>query len=115
MAEPTLKFKRRFKPLTVEIDGKEEAVHFFETVSLTRSVEREVAETMATIKGFDAATTDEEAMDVILRTIDKMIVPAKGKKTLASKILKELWKAEEIESMDIVDFLGDLSSKRRPT
>jgi hypothetical protein len=111
----TLKFKRRFKPLTVEIEGKDEATYFFETVALTRSVEREVAETMEQARGFDQSTTDEEALDVILGTIDKMIAPVKGKKTLASKVLKELWKAEEIESMDIIDFLNDLVTKRRPT
>ena len=114
MAE-TLRFKRRFKPITVEIEGKDEAVHKFETVALTRSVEREVAETMAGVAGFDASTSDEEAMDVVLATIDKMVVPLKGKKTLASKVLKELWVSEEIESMDIIDFLNDLASKRRPT
>jgi hypothetical protein len=115
MAGETLKFKRRFKPMTVEIEGKEEAVHFFETVALTRSVEKQVGETMQSVGGFDRDTTDEEALDVILDTIDKMIVPAKGKKTKASKVLKDLWKAEDIESMDIVDFLNDLFTKRRPT
>jgi len=114
MAEK-LKFKRRFKPITVEIEGKGEAVHLFETVALTRSVEREVAEVMAGVSGFDATTTDEEAMDVVLEAIDKMVVPAKGKKTLASKVLKELWKDEDIESMDIIDFLNEVATKRRPT
>ena len=48
-------------------------------------------------------------------SIDELIVPKPGKKTKASKVLKELWVAEEIESADIVDFLSDLFSKRRPT
>jgi hypothetical protein len=111
----TLKFKKRFKPMTVEIEAKDEAIHFFETVALTRSVEQEVADTMAQARNFDSATTDEEALDVILGTIDKMIVPKPGKKTKASKVLKDLWVAEEIESMDIIDFVNDLAEKRRPT
>lgn len=111
----TLQFKKRFRPMTVEIEAKDEAVHFFETVALTRSKEKKVRETQERSMNFDGLTTDEEAMDLVLETIDEMIVPKPGKKVKASKILKELWKAEEIESADIVDFLSDLFTKRRPT
>jgi hypothetical protein len=111
----TLQFKKRFRPRTVEIDSKDESTHFFETVALTRSKEKLVRETQEKAINFDVLTTDEEAMDLILETIDELIVPKPGKKTKASKILKELWVAEEIESADIVDFLGDLFTKRRPT
>lgn len=114
MAEP-IRFKRRFKPRKVEIEAKDEAVHIFQTIALTRSVEQEVRETMEKVKGFDSDTSDEEALDIILSTIDKMVEPEKGKKTLVSKVLKELWKGEDIESMDIIDFLNDLVNNRRPT
>jgi len=113
MTEP-IRFKKRFRPRTVEIDDKDDATHKFETVALTRSVERELTETMEKVESFSAETTDEEALDVVLRMIDKMIEPAKGRKK-ASTILRDLWKAEEIESMDIIDFLNDLATQRRPT
>jgi len=115
MAGQTIQFKKRFRPMTVEISAKDESVHFFETVALTRSKEKEVGETIEASQNFDANTTDEEALDLILDTIDSLIEPKPGKKTKASKVLKGLWEAEEIESMDIVDFLNDVFTKRRPT
>jgi|SRR6185312_4753280 len=115
MAGDTIKFKKRFRPRTVEIDAKDESTHFFETVALTRSKETKVRETQEQAMGFDVLTTDEEAMDLVLEQIDEMIVPKPGKKMKASKILKDLWLAEEIESADIIDFLSDLFQKRRPT
>ncbi|HET9199248.1 MAG TPA: hypothetical protein VFN92_13460 [Solirubrobacterales bacterium] len=112
----TLQFKKRFKPLTVEISDKADAVHFYETVPLTRSKEQKIRETQESIRHFDAATTDEEALDVVLQTIDEMIVSKPGKKTpAASKVLKDLWKGEEIEGADIGDFFNDLFQQRRPT
>jgi len=114
MSEP-IRFKKRFRPRTVEIEDKAEAIHRFQTVPLTRSVERELAETMERVKSFSEETTDEEALDVVLNMIDKMVEPGKGKRTKASSILKALWKDEEIESLDIVDFLNDLAINRRPT
>lgn len=114
MAEP-IRFKKRFRPRKVEIDGKDEATYTFETVALTRSVEKKLADTLERAAGFDADTTDEDALNVVLAMIDEMVVPEKGKKTPASKVLRDLWKDEEIESMDVIDFLNDLVSKRRPT
>lgn len=111
----TIQFKKRFRPVTVEIEAKDEAVHFFETVSLVRSKETKVRETIEQASNFDVLTTDEEAIDLVLAQIDELITPKPGKKIKASKILKDLWKAEDIEAADIVDFLGDLFSKRRPT
>jgi hypothetical protein len=115
MSGGTIQFKKRFRPRTVEIDSKDESVHFFETVALTRSKEKKVRKVIEKADGFDVLTTDEEAMDLILEQIDELIVPKPGKKTKASRILKELWVADEIESADILDFLSDLFTKRRPT
>jgi precorrin-4 methylase len=114
----TMRFKRKFKPLTVEIEGKDEAVHRFETVAITRSVERKLGETLERI-GETEIESAAEAIDsyvaALLEQVDEVIVPEKGKKTPASKVLRELWEDDEIESRDIEDFLKDLAEKRRPT
>lgn len=114
MAEP-LKFKKKFRSRKVEIQGKDEAIHRFDTVTLTRSKEKKLADTLERAGGFDSTTTDEEALKIYLDMIDEMVEPEKGKRTKASKVLLELWQVEEIESMDIIDFLNDLVVNRRPT
>jgi hypothetical protein len=114
MPQP-IKFKKRFKPQPVEIDGKDEATHRFTTVKFTRAVEREFGEVMEAAGSFDADTTDEDIIDLYLGLVDKLVEPEAGKKTPASKVLKDLWKGEEIESRDIVDFINDVVENRRPT
>lgn len=114
----TMKFKRRFKPITAEIEGKGEAVHQFETVAITRSVERKLGETLERIGETEvdnAAEAIEGYVDALLEQVDEVIVPVKGKTKKASKVLRELWEADEIESRDIEDFLKELAEKRRPT
>lgn len=114
MAQP-IKFKKGFREQKVAIDGKDEETYSFVTVPITRSVEEELKVTQEQIAEFDAETTDEEGLKVILEMIDKLVVPEKGKKKLASAVLLELWKAEDCESLDILEFLNSIASKRRPS
>ncbi len=93
--------KRRFKPQAVFIEDEEtEAKHEFVTAAVPRSVEREINEAM---------------LNVFLELIDKLIVPVKGKKKLASEVLRDLWKKDALESADVMDYFREIVSKRRPT
>lgn len=118
MPQP-IKFKKRFKPLPVAIDDKNDATHQFITVKFTRDVEREFGEVMESAESFGSDTTDEDVIDLYLGLVDKLVKPEAGKKTLASKVLKELWESKDpdiaIESRDIVDFINDVVENRRPT
>jgi len=122
----TLKFKRKFKPQRVEIDGKDDSTFVFKTVSLTRTAERKFAEAQQEAnRGLLEMTEEnedisaEQAQDavvkLILDAVDMLVVPAEGKKTPASKVLRGVWDADEIELGDLLDFLNDLATKRRPT
>ena len=114
----TLRFQRKFKPLTVEIEGLNDAVYKFQTVPITRSIERELGEVLekANERDINSAVELMDAfVDGLLAQMDKVLVPEKGKKKLASKVFRELWEADELESRDLEDFLKDLADKRRPT
>ena len=111
----SIKFKKGFKEQKVEIDGKDEATYTFVTVPVTRSVEAELVETQEAVKEFDSSTTDEESLKVVLEMIDKLIKPVKGKRKLASEVLLELWKAEDCESLDVLEFLNRIAVNRRPS
>lgn len=111
----TIEFKKGFRQAKVKIDGKDEETYFFVTVPVTRSVEQELAETQQRVAEFDSDTTDEDGLKVVLDMIDKLVVPEKGKKKLASSVLLELWKAEECESLDILEFLNSIAANRRPS
>jgi hypothetical protein len=115
MSAKTLKFKKGFRSIAVEIEGKDEAIHRFKTVPLTRSVEKKLGDTLERAGEFDQQTTDEDALRIFLDMIDEMVEPEQGKKTKASKVLLDLWKSEEIESADVIAFLNDLVENRRPT
>jgi hypothetical protein len=118
--------KRRFKPQAVFIEDEEtEAKHEFVTAAVPRSVEREineampkaleVAERVAEDEDADPDDVDEAMLNVFLELIDKLIVPVKGKKKLASEVLRDLWKKDALESADVMDYFREIVSKRRPT
>ncbi len=122
----TLKFKRKFKPQKVEIDGKDDSTFIFETVGLTRSAECKFAEaqqeanrSLLEMAEESGEVTPEDAQNavvkLILDAVDMLIVPTGGKKTKASKVLRDVWEAEDIELGDLLDFLNDLATNRRPT
>jgi len=109
-----IKFKRRFKPKKVEIDGKDEATYVFETAPVYKSVERELNDAFADIEDENEGTEENVMFEVVGALIDKLVVPVGGKKKKASEVLKELWDADLIEFADVTDFLGSVSTQRRP-
>jgi hypothetical protein len=107
----TIKLKRAYQPVKVELDDADGKTVKYETVPLTRSLIKQVGEMEREM--YDL-TDEDEVIAKLCEVIDIRLRASNGSKAKPSTMLKKAWHADELTYPELMGFFRDISRDEAP-